>query len=106
MKKTTPEQTENDNTANDGYDVGSASYITEPCPCPTCGAQIDRLDPVLVENKELRAIITRAKDALLDGQSTQWVHDLLVTALKPKTDLRALLPELAVIRQVMKETKS
>lgn len=30
------------------------------------------------EIKRLRAVITRAKDALLDGQSTQWVHDLLV----------------------------
>jgi hypothetical protein len=29
----------------------------------------------------LRIVIVRAKDALLDGQSTQWVHDLLVTTL-------------------------
>jgi dihydrodipicolinate synthase/N-acetylneuraminate lyase len=33
------------------------------------------------EIEKLRAVITRAKDALLDGQSTQWVHDLLVAAL-------------------------
>jgi hypothetical protein len=33
------------------------------------------------EIERLRAVITRAKDALLDGQSTQWVHDLLVAAL-------------------------
>jgi hypothetical protein len=36
------------------------------------------------EVKKLRAVIVRAKDALLDGQSTQWVHDLLVSALEPK----------------------
>lgn len=34
------------------------------------------------EIERLRATIVRAKDALLDGQSTQWVHDLLVSALK------------------------
>lgn len=33
------------------------------------------------EIERLRAVIIRAKDALLDGQSTQWVHDLLVAAL-------------------------
>jgi hypothetical protein len=33
------------------------------------------------EIERLRAVIVRAKDALLDGQSTQWVHDLLVKAL-------------------------
>ena len=32
--------------------------------------------------------------------------DRLRAALEPKPDLRALLPELAVIRQVMKEPKS
>jgi hypothetical protein len=31
--------------------------------------------------ERLRAVIVRAKDALLDGQSTQWVHDLLVKGL-------------------------
>lgn len=34
------------------------------------------------EIKALRAVIIRAKDALLDGQSTQWVHDVLAAALK------------------------
>lgn len=34
------------------------------------------------EIKRLRAVVTRSKDALLDGQSTQWVHDLLAAALK------------------------
>jgi len=33
------------------------------------------------EIERLRAVIIRAKDALLDGQSTQWVHDLLVAAI-------------------------
>jgi hypothetical protein len=33
------------------------------------------------KNERLRAVIVRAKDALLDGQSTQWVHDLLVKGL-------------------------
>ena len=33
------------------------------------------------EIRRLRAVIVRAKDALLDGQSTQWVHDLLVAEL-------------------------
>jgi hypothetical protein len=33
------------------------------------------------EIERLRAVIIRAKDALLDGQSTQYVHDMLVTAL-------------------------
>jgi len=33
------------------------------------------------EIERLRAVIMRAKDALLDGQSTQRVHDLLVAAL-------------------------
>jgi hypothetical protein len=33
------------------------------------------------EIERLRAVIIRAKDALLDGQSTQRVHDLLVVAL-------------------------
>jgi hypothetical protein len=33
------------------------------------------------EIERLRAAIVRAKDALIDGQSTQWVHDLLVAAL-------------------------
>jgi hypothetical protein len=39
------------------------------------------------QNKQLRATITRAKDALLDGQSTQWVHDLLVAALVARAAL-------------------
>jgi hypothetical protein len=39
------------------------------------------MDEAADEIDRLRAVITRAKDALLDGQSTQWVHDLLVTAL-------------------------
>ena len=34
------------------------------------------------EIERLRKVITRAKDALLDGQSTQWVHDLLVAELR------------------------
>lgn len=33
------------------------------------------------DNERLRAVIIRAKDALLDGQSAQWVHDLLVAAI-------------------------
>lgn len=33
------------------------------------------------EIEKLRKVIIRAKDALLDGQSTQWVHDVLVAAL-------------------------
>ncbi len=33
------------------------------------------------EIERLRAVIIRAKDALLDGQSTQRVHDLLMGAL-------------------------
>ena len=33
------------------------------------------------EIERLRAVIVRAKDALLDGQSTQRVHDLLVAAI-------------------------
>jgi HAMP domain-containing protein len=33
------------------------------------------------EIERLRTVITRAKDALLDGQSTQRVHDILVDAL-------------------------
>ncbi len=36
---------------------------------------------LLQENERLRAVITRAKDALLDGQLTEWVHDVLVDAL-------------------------
>ena len=36
------------------------------------------------EIERLRAVITRAKDALLDGQSTQWVHDLLVDGMLAK----------------------
>jgi hypothetical protein len=36
------------------------------------------------EIERLRATIVRAKDALRDGQSTQWVHYLLVAALAPK----------------------
>lgn len=37
------------------------------------------------DNERQRAVIVRAKDALIDGQSTQWVHDLLVAALlEPK----------------------
>lgn len=39
------------------------------------------LRAVTKENERLRAVIVRAKDALLDGQSTQWVHDLLVAVL-------------------------
>lgn len=38
-------------------------------------------DALIEENKRLRAVIVRSKDALLDGQSTQWVHDLLAGAL-------------------------
>jgi hypothetical protein len=38
------------------------------------------------EIKRLRAVITRAKDALLDGQSTQRVHDLLVAGLVERTE--------------------
>jgi chromosome segregation ATPase len=33
------------------------------------------------EIERLRAIITRGKDALLDGQSPQWAHDILVQGL-------------------------
>ena len=50
------------------------------------GAEIDRVCAMALQDKEeierLRAIITRAKDALLDGQSTQWVHDLLIQGLR------------------------
>jgi hypothetical protein len=42
-----------------------------------CAALEDAADEI----ERLRAVIVRAKDALLDGQSTQWVHDLLATAL-------------------------
>ncbi len=44
---------------------------------------MDRADreKLRAEIERLRAVVTRAKDALLDGQSTQWVHDLLVAAL-------------------------
>lgn len=34
-----------------------------------------------LRSNRLREAIIRAKDALLDGQSTQWVHDLLVDAI-------------------------
>ena len=83
------------------------SYISEPCPCPTCGAQIDRLDPVLVENKELRTVV---RDLLwaIGHDNDQILNETTARAkafLEPKPDLRALLPELAVIRQVMKEPK-
>jgi hypothetical protein len=50
------------------------SYITEPCPCPTCGAQIDRLDPVLVENKELKAEIERLR---ADNKQVRDLNELL-----------------------------
>ena len=39
------------------------------------------MDEAADEIERLRAVIMRAKDALLDGQSTQRVHDLLVAAL-------------------------
>jgi hypothetical protein len=43
-----------------------------------CGEAADEIE-------RLQAVIVRAKDALLDGQSTQWVHDLLVgSMLGPK----------------------
>jgi hypothetical protein len=41
-------------------------------------------------------------------QDAETIHDcgeIARAALKPKPDLRTLLPELAVIRQVMKDTK-
>lgn len=41
------------------------------------------------ENERLRKVIIRAKDALLDGQSPQWVHDVLVAVIlghKPTGD--------------------
>jgi hypothetical protein len=41
-------------------------------------AHIEQLES---KNNQLRAVITRAKDALLDGQSTQRVHDMLVDVL-------------------------
>jgi hypothetical protein len=44
------------------------------------GRKAERAE-LVPEIERLRAVITRAKDALLDGQSTQWVHDLLVAAL-------------------------
>ena len=40
-----------------------------------------KLEVAQYEIERLRAVIMRAKDALLDGQSTQRVHDLLVAAL-------------------------
>lgn len=42
------------------------------------------IEELRAENERLRAVIIRAKDALLDGQSTQWVHDLLVAAILKK----------------------
>ena len=46
---------------------------------------LHRTETTTAEIKRLRAIIIRAKDALLDGQDAQWVHDLLVTGLlEPK----------------------
>jgi hypothetical protein len=55
------------------------SFLTDAC--RQKDADIGELE---AEIKRLRAAITRAKDALLDGQSTQWVHDLLVVALVGK----------------------
>jgi len=43
----------------------------------TDGVMLEAADEI----ERLRAVIMRAKDALLDGQSTQRVHDLLVAAL-------------------------
>ena len=60
------------------------------------------------EIERLRAEVERLKAALLLSQSQNYCT-LCGAALepekKPKPDLRALLPELAVIRQVMKEPK-
>jgi capsule polysaccharide export protein KpsE/RkpR len=48
---------------------------------PACKPLVNEL---VAEIERLRKTIVRAKDALIDGQSTQRVHDLLVAALKPK----------------------
>jgi hypothetical protein len=76
-----------------------ATRLLEKKPC----VEIDRLRAALAEEiavaretddalakadaeiERLRAVIVRAKDALLDGQSTQWVHDLLATVLYAQT---------------------
>ena len=50
---------------------------------------------LLIENERLRLRVKFLEDELK-----------CPAALEPKPDLRALLPELAVIRQVMKEPKS
>jgi hypothetical protein len=46
-----------------------------------CKDKADLLKDAYAQIKRLRAVIVRAKDALLDGQSTQWVHDLLVDGM-------------------------
>lgn len=50
--------------------------------CLECYQELARkANHLIAENERLRAVIVRSKDALLDGQSTQRVHDLLVGAL-------------------------
>jgi hypothetical protein len=51
---------------------------------PAKGVTVGDIRAWFDEIERLRKTIVRAKDALIDGQSTQWVHDLLVAALKPK----------------------
>lgn len=61
-------------------DLATYSKDTEDIEGRIIDAEFKAID-AQAENEHLRAVIVRAKDALLDGQSTQWVHDLLVTAL-------------------------
>jgi cell division protein FtsB len=55
---------------------------------------VKQIDAVTAENERLRLRVKFLEDEFK-----------CPSALEPKPDLRALLPELAVIRQVMKDTK-
>jgi hypothetical protein len=66
------------------------------------------------QKAEIERLTVLVKDAYVEGcfvsdrwdSEDAWKESNAIRALEPKPDLRALLPELAVIRQVMKESKS
>jgi cell division septum initiation protein DivIVA len=66
---------------------------------------------ICAENDNLRAEVERLTEEVNALRLVATAHDAEVERLRspfmkdPKPDLRALLPELAVIRQVMKDTK-
>jgi hypothetical protein len=67
---------------------------------------VKQIDAVTAENERLRGALADLRERAVEEGIHHFVNRIdAALKPKPKPDLRALLPELAVIRQVMKDTK-